>query len=158
MNQAFHDPSIDPQLGARLVALVLGEASDFERDELNRLIAERPELARYRDEIQQVHDLLDVVGKGEMSPPEGEWKLAADKRAQLLRVLSGEANKARAALSRGRTPHRPFWRNRILMGVASAAALLFVVTFYAQVQVRVAREAARVARATSAPMDAAVER
>ena len=45
MKEEPHNPWTDPELEARIVALVLGEASDFEREELNRLIEERPELA-----------------------------------------------------------------------------------------------------------------
>ena len=38
------DSSIDPATEARVVALVLGEASDFEEDELSRLVAKCPEM------------------------------------------------------------------------------------------------------------------
>ena len=42
MNEESHNPSIELELEARIVALVLGEASDFEREELNRQIERRP--------------------------------------------------------------------------------------------------------------------
>ena len=44
-------PWIDPELGASIVALTLGEASDFESEKLERLLEERPELAVYRDRM-----------------------------------------------------------------------------------------------------------
>ena len=47
MKEEPHNPSIDPELEARIVALVLAEVSDFERDELDRLMRERPELAAF---------------------------------------------------------------------------------------------------------------
>ena len=46
-----HGPRIDPELEARIVALVLGEASDFEREELNRLIEEWPDLAAFKEAL-----------------------------------------------------------------------------------------------------------
>ena len=58
MNEELHPSSIDPQLEARLVALVLGEASDFEQDELNRLISQDPKLSVFMQEMQTVHWLL----------------------------------------------------------------------------------------------------
>tara|TARA_R110002096_G_scaffold4501_52_gene21389 strand:+ start:3727 stop:6960 length:3234 start_codon:yes stop_codon:yes gene_type:complete len=77
---------IEPELEARIVALVLGEASDFEREELERLIAEKPELALFRDRIASTHELLSEVasGKGEAA----EWKLSAERRKTVLDVVS----------------------------------------------------------------------
>ena len=40
---------IEPELEARIVAMVLGEASEFEQEELERLVSERPELVLFRD-------------------------------------------------------------------------------------------------------------
>ena len=60
MKQESGHPSIDPELEVRIVALVLGEASDFERDELERLIQLRPELAAFKSEIENVNGLLDL--------------------------------------------------------------------------------------------------
>ena len=58
MNEETHNSTIEPELEARIVALVLGEASDFETEELHRLIALRPELAAFQKEMQQVHELM----------------------------------------------------------------------------------------------------
>ncbi|MFO1003657.1 MAG: hypothetical protein U0936_25275 [Planctomycetaceae bacterium] len=58
MNEETHNSTIEPELEARIVALVLGEASDFETEELLRLIAARPELAEFVKEMQQVHELM----------------------------------------------------------------------------------------------------
>lgn len=77
---------IEPELEARIVALVMGEASDFEREELERLIAEKPELALFRDRIASTHELLGEVasGKGDAA----EWKLSAERRKSVLDVIS----------------------------------------------------------------------
>lgn len=91
MNEESKHPTIEPELEARIVALVLGEASDFERDELNRLIELRPELAAFQFRMQRVHGLLGDVGVGEFEAPGEEWQLPSDKRDAVLAVISGEA-------------------------------------------------------------------
>jgi Mg-chelatase subunit ChlD len=90
MTDQPHNSRIDPELEARIVALVLGEASDFERDELNRLVRERPELASLEEEIQSVHRLLLDVGAGELAAADDEWKLSAEKRSGLMAAFSGD--------------------------------------------------------------------
>ena len=91
MNEESHNPLIEPELEARIVALVLSEASDFEREELNRLIEQRPELAAFKSQMQLVHGLLQDVGTGEYAAPENDWKLPADRRSAVLAVIRGEA-------------------------------------------------------------------
>ena len=56
------NPTIDPELEARIVALVLGEASDFEAEELQRAIDARPELAEFKAQIEGVDGLLHALG------------------------------------------------------------------------------------------------
>jgi Mg-chelatase subunit ChlD len=91
MNEESHNPSIESELEARIVALVLGEASDFEREELNRIIEQRPELAAFRSQMQRVHGLLQDVGTGELAAPEDDWKLSTDRRNAVLAVIRGES-------------------------------------------------------------------
>ena len=91
MNEESKHPAIEPELEARIVALVLGEASDFEREELNRLIELRPELAAFKLRMEGVHGLLQNVGAGEFEAPAGEWKLPADRRNAVLATIRGEA-------------------------------------------------------------------
>ncbi|MCB1229157.1 MAG: von Willebrand factor type A domain-containing protein [Verrucomicrobiae bacterium] len=81
---------IEPELEARLTALVLGEASDFEREELEREIAARPELGAYRKRLEAMHLLLSQVGKGESEEKKDEWKLSGERRSRLLAHLGGE--------------------------------------------------------------------
>ena len=69
MNEETHNSTIEPELEARIVALVLGEASDFETEELKRLIALRPELVlillgtNNPSVPQAVEDLKYIVGR-----------------------------------------------------------------------------------------------
>ncbi|MFT6382894.1 MAG: hypothetical protein ACJAXZ_004398, partial [Akkermansiaceae bacterium] len=43
---------IEPELEARIVALILGESSVFEAGSLAALMDERPELAAFKDRIE----------------------------------------------------------------------------------------------------------
>ncbi len=90
MKEELHNPSIEPELEARIVALVLGEASDSERDELNRLIEQRAELAAFRLQMQNVHGVLRDIGAGEFDAPVADWKLPADRRRLVLAAIQGE--------------------------------------------------------------------
>lgn len=83
-------PWIEPELEARLAALVLGEASDFERDELERLVADRPELGLYRKRLEAMHRMLREVATGESAEEHGEWKLSPERRTAVLARLRGE--------------------------------------------------------------------
>ncbi len=96
MKEESHNPWIDPEIEARIVALVLGEASDFERDELDRLIEERPELAAFKKQIQSAHGLLRDVATGELVAEDDDWKLSAEKRSAVLAVISGEVEEQSA--------------------------------------------------------------
>ncbi len=87
MNEETHNSTIEPELEARIVALVLGEASDFETEELHRLIALRPELAAFQQEMLQVHELMQTLGAGELENPDANWKLSADRRESVLAVI-----------------------------------------------------------------------
>ena len=83
MNEDSLHSWIDPELEARIVALVVGEASDFEREELERLIAERPELGIFRKRMEAMHDLLGHAGSEPVDENE-DWKLSDDRRRALL--------------------------------------------------------------------------
>ena len=91
MNEESQYPSIEPELEARIVALVLGEASEFESEELKRLIDQRPELAAFQSRMQSVHGRLEEVGKGEFVEPGEDWKLPSERRNAVLAVIRGEA-------------------------------------------------------------------
>ncbi len=91
MNEESQNSGIEPELEARVVALALGEASDFEREELNRQIERRPELAAFMLRMQKIHGLLQDVGVGEFQAPDDDWKLPTDRRNTVLAVIRGEA-------------------------------------------------------------------
>ncbi len=88
-DESLH-PWIEPELEARIVALVLGEASDFEKEGLERLIEEKSELGLFRERIAAMHALLKESGNAASESDAGEWKLDQEKRGKVLEVLGGD--------------------------------------------------------------------
>ena len=84
---------IEPELEARVVAWVLGEASAFEAAELERLIPERPELAVFKRRIEAVHGLVGEAARSEKKP----LRLAPDRRRKLLETFGSTEHHATAA-------------------------------------------------------------
>lgn len=93
MNDSFPNRSIDPELEARIVDMVLGEASDVERERLQLLIDNDIELQSFKEQIQSVHGLLREAGTGEFSASQEDWKLSDTRRSSLLTVLTGAEQK-----------------------------------------------------------------
>ncbi len=100
MNGDFQELEIDPELEVRLMNLVMGEASDFERDQLMQVMEQRPEVVAYYEHMQHLHGMMTEVGAGEF--PWGDdpavsgddWKLSSERRNQVLEVISGQASKS----------------------------------------------------------------
>ena len=102
MNDRSSPPELSPELEARIVALLLGEASDFERDELERLIEEREEVRDFKNQMQVVYGLLEHAAGDvplDVSDPSAdktidrdeintEWKLSEGKRETVLALFS----------------------------------------------------------------------
>ncbi|PTY02422.1 hypothetical protein DB347_23745 [Opitutaceae bacterium EW11] len=76
---------IEPELEARVVAWVSGEASAFEIADLERLTREKPELAVFRRRIEAVRGLVAEAVRPEQAP----LRLSQDRRATLLASLGG---------------------------------------------------------------------
>jgi hypothetical protein len=87
---------MDTELQVRLMNLVMGEASDFERDQLQTLMEERADVAAYYQHLEHLHGLLCEVGTGELSldaaasEKHSTWRLSTDRRDKLLAILDGE--------------------------------------------------------------------
>jgi len=80
----------DLALEARLVAMVLGEASDFEKAELEKILSERPDLQAFTRRIAEIHRAADQACE---QPQKGDpWKLSKSRRETLLQLF-GEAEK-----------------------------------------------------------------
>ncbi len=147
------------ELEARIVALVLGEASDFERDQLMRLIEERPELADFMEAMQSVHGLLEDVGAGETMPHEDDWKLASERRNALLAVMSGQAEpQPPMQLSIKSVEARRSKQRKLLRTIAGIAAVFLVVAVFGSLAM-LSRQTAQLAsrKAASRVMDSRVD-
>jgi Mg-chelatase subunit ChlD len=107
MNSTNNTPPLDPDLEVRIVALVLGEASEFERDQLMQIIAQRPEVASLHARVEMVHGLLAEAGKGEAFANDHAWKLPSHNREQLLAVLLGEKPASSLSLATPETEKPP---------------------------------------------------
>lgn len=116
MSDAYNG-SIDTELQVRLMNLVMGEASDFERDQLQLLMEQRAEVAAYYQHLEHLHGLLCEVGAGDPTinndpaSPAEDWQLPADRRAQVLAVLDSQKSSNqpdKVALANESKPKR--WR------------------------------------------------
>ncbi len=91
MKDDHHPPNlqtwIEPGLEARVVAWVLGEASPFEVAELERLVAEKPELAAYKRQVEAVHTLTRTA----VRPDVQRLQLPPASRAKVLAKLGQPA-------------------------------------------------------------------
>ena len=125
------EPWVDPALEARLVAFVLGEASDFEAAELQEALDGQPELQAFHDRIKTAHETLQRAE----APPSGSrpaWRLPSERRAMLLerfRDTAEPAERSETSTARplARMTHR-HWRTRraAAIGIAATIALLLV--------------------------------
>ncbi len=153
MNEEQYDRPIDPELEARIVALVMGEASDFERDELDRITSERPEVASFKAEMQRVDALMRDVGAGDAIAENDDWKLSSQRRSALLAVLSGEATEP--SIQVAKTPVEPRGKKQrySLMSFAKIAAMIAVAGFFGRLLLPTQNAARRVS-SRNEPTDA----
>jgi hypothetical protein len=99
---------IDPELEARVVAWVLGEASPFEAAELSRQITEHPELALFKRRIEAVHGLVGEAAR----PVPAELKLSPERRAKLLATIgmpSEPPSQSGLVVAASPAQHRRWW-------------------------------------------------
>ncbi|MGD7653222.1 MAG: VWA domain-containing protein, partial [Verrucomicrobiales bacterium] len=82
----------DEALEARIVAWVLGEASAFEAEELEKLCVEREELGVFKRRIERMHGLMEAeVREG----ADEAWSLPEAKRSAVEQLLENGEEKAR---------------------------------------------------------------
>lgn len=137
MKEDLHNPSIAPELEVRIVALVLGEASDFERDQLDRLIEARPELATLKNQFQSVHGLLRDVGTGDSLTDDDDWRLSAEKRNAVLAVIGGDAEKQSAKRSLNKLAEKPrSVKGTLLWNLSKIAAVFCFVALSGSMAIR----------------------
>lgn len=122
------------ELQVRLMNLVMGEASDFERDQLQILMEERSDVAAYYQHLEHLHGLLCEVGTGELSldaasDKESNWQLSTDRRDKLLAILDGKVQGPSPTVKLANssiTQPKKRWSRAWLAALATTAAGLLV--------------------------------
>ena len=127
MNEDHSDlqPWIEPELEARIVAVVLGEASAFEAAELERIAAERAEVALFRHRIEQAHGLVATASR----PDQPARRLAPERRAKLLATLGG-ISVGVPNVSALRRPRQPWLTGKLMLRVAAVLVVGAIVTTF----------------------------
>lgn len=122
------------ELQVRLMNLVMGEASDFERDQLQILMEERSDVAAYYQHLEHLHGLLCEVGTGELSldaasDNDSKWQLSTDRRDKLLSILDGKVRGPSPTVKLANssiTQPKKRWSRAWLAALATTAAGLLV--------------------------------
>lgn len=140
------EPWVEPALEARLVAMLVGEASDFERSELERVLEDRPEARVFHRRMKAVDALLREVessasaggGTGGGRPVDKDWRLSPARRKAVLRRIRRtepptRARKAPEVTTGTGSAARAAWKPRPwlapLLGAAAAVMVTGAVVF-----------------------------
>ena len=100
---------------ARVVAVVLGEASAFEKEEVARLCEEYPELAVFHRRMESLHDLMgessgrtqEVAAVESQGKQSAQWKLSEERRSKIMEKLGEKETMVK--LSSKRKPVLPIF-------------------------------------------------
>ncbi|MEO6003765.1 MAG: von Willebrand factor type A domain-containing protein [Opitutus sp.] len=121
--------AIPAEMEARIVAAVVGEASAFELAELERLLAEQPELRTFKQQIEATHAVVQHAERSERAP----MRLAPERRAKILaafgvpaEVSPDEANEAvilKFAAARRRRRKTWAWTSGLAASLTLASVL-----------------------------------
>ena len=76
------EPWIDTALEARVIALILGEASAFEEAELNQAMDDLPELKTFYLRMKATHKVLKEVKSVRVDPTKGPSQMSSEKRTK----------------------------------------------------------------------------
>ena len=124
-NNEGPQPWNDPALEARIVAGVLGEASAFEAAELERILAENPELAIFKRRIEAVHALVGAATR----PEQPKIQLSPTRRQMLLEKLGAGREAAKKKIFP--LPFPKWWSPHVLNRlVACLVIMAFVAVLF----------------------------
>jgi tetratricopeptide (TPR) repeat protein len=116
----------DPELEARLIAMLLGELSAYEEAEMEQELERSPELRLFRDRMTKVMGLITEVNHQHADAIENEhdddsWTLSPERRSVLLENFSEGKEKAIPPQASSISTASIQWRN-----IASIAACLLI--------------------------------
>ncbi|MGB0326968.1 MAG: YfbK domain-containing protein [Akkermansiaceae bacterium] len=112
---------IEPELEARLVALVLGEASAFEAEELERLVAKRVELKACKERLEQIHGVLVAAHDDQ---DDEKWKLSEDRQGKIFERMEETRREKSRQERRKRARQRAERQGRRKLVMLCAACLV----------------------------------
>ncbi|MFU8849218.1 MAG: YfbK domain-containing protein [Opitutales bacterium] len=115
----FEHTSLHEELEVRVIALLTGELSEVEADELEKILAIDPKLSAFRDRMAELMGDLHEA-RDELAPPEGEAprELSAERRARIF----GDASVLESPSRRKRV-----WLNPAYWGIAASIAMVFMI-------------------------------
>jgi Mg-chelatase subunit ChlD len=126
----------DEKMEARIVAWVLGQASTFEAEELEKFCAEYPEWNVYHRRMLALHGLLQEAAAVEAS---AEWKLEAGRRAKLDQVLGMQQVEGSPVGEKRQGNRTQMWQQI----AKSAAAILLITLIVGLSKFSLSKEASR---------------
>ena len=139
---------IDPDLEARITALVLGEIAEFDVEELERTIKKHPELQIFRRRMESIHQLLSEAVPSKKAPENTDWKLSEARRSALLETFaktpSASSSSSNTHTRRSillKNEERNAKKRRLWLQLSGVAAVLILGVFtFAQVVVFPSRD------------------
>ena len=148
MSDSSDNPSTDfrDQVEARLVAMMLGEASAFDEEQLRELLKKDSELAKFHAEMKQSIPLLKEALAAEEKHPANKVQLSGRRRRVLKQTFDGSDRLAK------RKVLKPAFR-RALVAAAAVLALLLTVSALLLSAVNAPRQLAQVERLDMANAD-----
>ena len=148
MSDSSDNPSADfrDQVEARLVAMMLGEASAFDEEQLRELLKKDSELAKFHAEMKQSIPLLKEALAAEEKHPANKVQLSGRRRRVLKQTFDGSDRLAK------RKVLKPAFR-RALVAAAAVLALLLTVSALLLSAVNAPRQVAQVERLDMANAD-----
>ena len=141
MSDSSDNPSTDfrDQVEARLVAMMLGEASAFDEEQLRELLKKDSELTKFHAEMKQSIPLLKEALAAEEKHPANKVQLSGRRRRVLKQTFDGSDRLAK------RKVLKPAFR-RALVAAAAVLALLLTVSALLLSAVNAPRQLAQVER------------
>ncbi|MDF1852388.1 MAG: von Willebrand factor type A domain-containing protein [Verrucomicrobiales bacterium] len=106
MNEENLHSWMEPEFEARIIAMILGEASDFEKEETERRIKESPEATLFYKRMLDLHALLGTLPLRSESE-ENDWKLSTERREKLLATIGEPQEASRPSLLRPASTKSP---------------------------------------------------
>lgn len=122
----FDQTSLHEELEVRVIALLTGELSEAEADELEKILAINEALSAFRDQMAglmgELHQASDELAPAASEPPR---RLSEERRAKIF----GDARALEVKPKRKR-----IWFNPAFWGVAASIAMVFMIGIFGSIK------------------------